>query len=160
LGRSVDIRALAALAGFVISSGSEGRLTQGFFEGYGFSGVLIAFLARNNAVLAAIVAFLIAMLFVTGQSLQIFYQIPFAMVQMIQAIIVMCVAGFGILHSPPRAFPTLRPAMQSVLLSWLANSPALAVPYALAALGLIIGERSGVLSLGAEGLMLVGALAE
>ena len=34
----------------------------------------------------AIVAFLIAMLFVTGQSLQIFYQIPFAMVQMIQAI--------------------------------------------------------------------------
>lgn len=85
--------ALAALAGFVISSGSEGRLTQGFFEGYGFSGVLIAFLARNNAVLAAIVAFLIAMLFVTGQSLQIFYQIPFAMVQMIQAIIVMCVAA-------------------------------------------------------------------
>ena len=50
--------------------------------------------------------------------------------------------------------------MQSVLLSWLANSPALAVPYALAALGLIIGERSGVLSLGAEGLMLVGALAD
>jgi simple sugar transport system permease protein len=49
--------------------------------------------------------------------------------------------------------------MQSVLLSWLTNSPALAVPYALAALGLIIGERSGVLSLGAEGLMLVGALA-
>jgi general nucleoside transport system permease protein len=85
--------ALAALGGFVICSGSEGRLTQGFFEGYGFSGVLIAFLARNNAVLAAIVAFLIAMLFVTGQSLQIFYQIPFAMVQMIQAIIVMCVAA-------------------------------------------------------------------
>ena len=49
--------------------------------------------------------------------------------------------------------------MQSVLLSWLVNSPALAAPYALAALGLIIGERSGVLSLGAEGLMLVGALA-
>jgi simple sugar transport system permease protein len=41
----------------------------------------------------------------------------------------------------------------------LYNLPALAVPYALASLGLIIGERSGVLSLGAEGLMLVGALA-
>jgi general nucleoside transport system permease protein len=85
--------ALAALAGFVISSGIEGRLTQGFFEGYGFSGVLIAFLARNNALFAAIVAFLIAVLFVTGQSIQIFYQIPFAMVQMIQAIIVICVAA-------------------------------------------------------------------
>jgi general nucleoside transport system permease protein len=85
--------ALAALGGFVVPSGIAGRLTQGFFEGYGFSGVLIAFLARNNALAAAIVAVLIAMLFVTGQSFQIFYQIPFAMVQMIQAIIVMCVAA-------------------------------------------------------------------
>jgi general nucleoside transport system permease protein len=85
--------ALAALAGFVICSGSEGRLTQGFFEGYGFSGVLIAFLARNNAIFAAVVACLIAVLFVAGQGFQIFYQIPFSMVQMIQAIIVMCVAA-------------------------------------------------------------------
>ncbi|MDQ0017554.1 simple sugar transport system permease protein [Variovorax boronicumulans] len=45
-----------------------------------------------------------------------------------------------------------------VLLNWLANTPDFAVPYALAALGLIICERAGVLSLGAEGLMLVGAL--
>jgi general nucleoside transport system permease protein len=46
-----------------------------------------------------------------------------------------------------------------MLISWLASVPDFAVPYALAALGLIIAERSGVLSLGAEGLMLVGALA-
>ncbi|MDB5773964.1 MAG: transporter permease [Herbaspirillum sp.] len=43
--------------------------------------------------------------------------------------------------------------------NWLGNAPDFAVPYALAALGLILTERSGVLSLGAEGLMLVGALA-
>ena len=49
--------------------------------------------------------------------------------------------------------------MQDLLLSWLTNIPALAVPYALASLGLIVSERTGVLSLGAEGLMLVGALA-
>jgi general nucleoside transport system permease protein len=49
--------------------------------------------------------------------------------------------------------------VQDILLSWLGNTPSLAVPFALAALGLIISERSGVLSLGAEGLMLVGALA-
>jgi general nucleoside transport system permease protein len=85
--------AIAGLAGFVVPSGMEGRLTQGFFEGYGFSGVLIAFLAQNNPLIAGIVAVLVAVLFVTGQSLQIFYQIPFAMVQLIQAIIVMCVAG-------------------------------------------------------------------
>jgi simple sugar transport system permease protein len=44
------------------------------------------------------------------------------------------------------------------LTSWLADAPITAVPYALAALGLIISERSGVLNLTAEGLMLVGAL--
>jgi len=47
----------------------------------------------------------------------------------------------------------------SIVLNWLASTPDFAVPYALAALGLIISERAGVLSLGAEGLMLVGALA-
>jgi simple sugar transport system permease protein len=45
------------------------------------------------------------------------------------------------------------------LINWLANAPVTAVPYALAALGLIVAERSGVLNLTAEGLMLIGALA-
>jgi ABC-type uncharacterized transport system permease subunit len=45
------------------------------------------------------------------------------------------------------------------LINWLANIPAFAVPFALAALGLIVTEKSGVLSLGAEGYLLVGAMA-
>lgn len=85
--------AFAGLAGFSITAGQEFRMTQAFFVGYGFSGVLIAFLARNNAPLAAVVAFLVAMLFVAGQSLQVFYQIPFAMVRLIQAIVIICVAA-------------------------------------------------------------------
>lgn len=85
--------ALAGLAGCVVAAGQEGRLTQAFYSGYGFSGILIAFLARNNPLAAAVVAVLIAGLFVTGRSLQVFYQIPFSMVQLIQAIIVICVAS-------------------------------------------------------------------
>ncbi|MDP9899649.1 ABC transporter permease [Variovorax ginsengisoli] len=46
----------------------------------------------------------------------------------------------------------------AIATNWLGNAPDFAVPYALAALGLILTERAGVLSLGAEGLMLVGAL--
>ena len=46
-----------------------------------------------------------------------------------------------------------------LLIPWLGSIPDFAVPYALAVLGLILAERAGVLSLGAEGLMLVGALA-
>jgi simple sugar transport system permease protein len=45
------------------------------------------------------------------------------------------------------------------LVNWLAAVPEFAVPFALAALGLLVIEKAGVLSLGAEGFMLVGALA-
>ncbi|MBC7726433.1 MAG: ABC transporter permease, partial [Microbacteriaceae bacterium] len=85
--------ALAGIAGFLVVAGQEGRLTQAFYTGYGFSGILIAFLARNNPIAATIVALLIATLFIAGRSLQVFYQIPFSMVQLIQAIIVVCVAS-------------------------------------------------------------------
>jgi ABC-type uncharacterized transport system permease subunit len=49
--------------------------------------------------------------------------------------------------------------VKDFLINWIANVPVTAVPYALAALGLIVSERSGVLNLTAEGLMLIGALA-
>jgi simple sugar transport system permease protein len=91
---------LAALAGFVVVSGQEGRLTQSFFQGYGVTGVLIGFLARNNPLAAAIVAILMSVLIVAGQNLQVFYSIPQSMVQLIQAVIVMCVAAsdFLVVH--------------------------------------------------------------
>lgn len=49
--------------------------------------------------------------------------------------------------------------MTEFLINWVAIVPSFAVPFALAALGLIVCEQAGVLNLGAEGFMLVGALA-
>lgn len=49
--------------------------------------------------------------------------------------------------------------MFDFLVNWIANVPAFAAPFALAALGLIVTEKAGVLSLGAEGFMLMGAMA-
>ncbi|WP_187970129.1 ABC transporter permease [Aquibium microcysteis] len=49
--------------------------------------------------------------------------------------------------------------MTEFLINWVAIVPSFAVPFALAALGLIICEQAGVLNLGAEGFMLAGALA-
>jgi ABC-type uncharacterized transport system permease subunit len=85
--------ACCGIAGFVNVASQEGRLTQSFASGYVFSGVLIAFLSRNDPIVVAVVGFLIAVLFITGQTLQVFYQIPFTMVQMIEAIIVIAVAS-------------------------------------------------------------------
>ena len=82
------------LAGFLVAAGQEGRLTQAFYQGYGFSGILIAFLARNHPIAAgAGGTVLVATLFIAGRNLQVFYQIPFSMVQLIEAIIVICVAA-------------------------------------------------------------------
>ena len=49
--------------------------------------------------------------------------------------------------------------MLDFMVDWIAFTPIFAVPLVLATLGLIINERAGVLNLGAEGLMLCGALA-
>ncbi len=49
--------------------------------------------------------------------------------------------------------------MLGFIVDWIAFTPIFAVPLVLATLGLIINERAGVLNLGAEGLMLCGALA-
>jgi simple sugar transport system permease protein len=45
------------------------------------------------------------------------------------------------------------------ILNWIATIPSFAAPLLLASLGLILSERSGVINLGAEGLMSVGAMA-
>jgi len=85
--------AMAGFGGEAILTGTEGRLTYTYFPGYGFSGVLIAFLARNNPLGVVAVAVLVAILFVAGQNLQIFFQIPGSMVQVIEAIMVFSVAS-------------------------------------------------------------------
>ena len=41
----------------------------------------------------ALAPLVVAMLFVAGRNLQVFYQVPFSMVQLIQAILVICVAS-------------------------------------------------------------------
>jgi simple sugar transport system permease protein len=93
LGAVLLSGALAGLAGFVVTAGEVGRLSQTFYQGFGFSAVLIAFLSRNDPLAVTCVAFLVALLYAGGNSLQIFDQIPASMVQLIQAIIVMAAAS-------------------------------------------------------------------
>lgn len=102
--------ALAGIAGFTVCAGVEYRMTQSFFGGYGFSGILIAFLARNDPLGALAASVLVGVLFVAGQSLQVFYAVPAAMVQLIQAVIVICVAASDFLvHHRVRWVPARGP---------------------------------------------------
>jgi simple sugar transport system permease protein len=48
--------------------------------------------------------------------------------------------------------------MSAMFLGWLTSLPAFAAPFLLATLGLIINERAGVMNLGVEGIMAMGAV--
>lgn len=49
--------------------------------------------------------------------------------------------------------------MMDFLITWAASTPTFAGPIMLACIGLIMSERAGVMNLGAEGMMAVGAMA-
>jgi ABC-type uncharacterized transport system permease subunit len=48
--------------------------------------------------------------------------------------------------------------MSAILINWLAATPSFAAPFLLATIGLIINERAGVMNLGVEGIMAMGAV--
>lgn len=83
--------ALAGLAGFLLVSGQEHRLTQSLCLGYGFSGIVIAFLARLSTAGTLLSAVLVAVLYTAADNLQVFYQLPRALVDVIQALLLLCI---------------------------------------------------------------------
>jgi simple sugar transport system permease protein len=85
--------ALSGMAGYVVASALEYRLTANLAGSYGFTGIVIAFLARNTAPGVMVVAFLTAGLFVGGQSIKIFYGLPPALIGMLLSIVLLSVAG-------------------------------------------------------------------
>ncbi|AGA85358.1 hypothetical protein Psest_0765 [Stutzerimonas stutzeri RCH2] len=52
-------------------------------------------------------------------------------------------------RSPPYTPRSERRKLMDMIANWLGNTPDFAVPFALAALGLILTDRAGVLALGA-----------
>lgn len=93
LGAVLCSGAVGGLNGFLISAGVEGRMTQGLHAGFLFNGVLIAFIGRNHPLGVLVTAFFMAVLIQLGQSLQVFFGTPFAVVRLTQAIFIIFVAG-------------------------------------------------------------------
>ncbi|MBT3170434.1 MAG: ABC transporter permease [Rhodospirillaceae bacterium] len=84
---------LAGVAGFTIAAATEGRLTFTLAAGYGFSGIVIAFLAGNRPLMVVVVAFLMGGLYIAGESMKVFYSLPDALVGLFQAVIVLSVTA-------------------------------------------------------------------
>ena len=84
---------LAGTTGFVIASAHEFRLSPPMVLGYAFSGIVIAFLAGNKPFKVVLVAFLMGGLYVAGESMKVFYNLPDSIIGLIQAIIVLSVTA-------------------------------------------------------------------
>ncbi len=82
--------AIAGLAGFSEVAGLQHRLQHGISPGYGYTAIIIAWLAKRSAVGVVIVSFLMGVLLVGGDSLQILWQLPVAFVYAFQGLILFC----------------------------------------------------------------------
>src|SRR5258708_13455934 len=81
------------LGGVVEVSGIQGRLVSELSPGYGFMGFLVAWLAANNAAGIVLMSFLFAVISSIGDILQITQGLPFAVVNILMAVILFIVLG-------------------------------------------------------------------
>ncbi len=81
--------ALAAMAGIIEVAGVQSRLRPEFSPGYGFTAIPIALLGRNGAVQVLLAGLFFAVLFVGGRSMGINFGVPNALVDVIQALVIL-----------------------------------------------------------------------
>ena len=82
---------IAGLAGMAEVTAIQGRLVAEVSPGYGFIGLLVAWLARNSAAGIVAMAFLFAVISSVGDTLQITQGLPFAVVNILMAVILFIV---------------------------------------------------------------------
>ncbi len=85
--------AIAGLAGFNELAGIHYRLQQDISIGYGYTGIIVAWLARNHPLGIIPSALFLASIFVSAEVLQIDYGLPISMVFLFQGVILFTVLG-------------------------------------------------------------------
>jgi len=93
IGAMVLSGVLSALAGFGQVSAIEGRLRPVLSPGYGYTGFLVAWLARHNPVAIVLVSFLMAGLLSGADALQLNQRLPAATVNIFQGLIFFFLLG-------------------------------------------------------------------
>jgi simple sugar transport system permease protein len=105
---------LAGLAGMAEVAGISHRLQQGLTLGYGFTAIIVAWLARLNPWAVLLVAFALAVLLVGGDQIQISMGLPASVALVLQGIIFFFVlAGDIFTQYRLRLLREARDAMQS-----------------------------------------------
>lgn len=79
--------ALAGVVGFSEVAGVQFRLQEGISHGYGYTAIIVAWLAGRSAVGVLVVSVIMSVILVGGDSLQILMQLPVAFVNLFQGLI-------------------------------------------------------------------------
>jgi simple sugar transport system permease protein len=87
----------SGVAGMALVSGIVLRLRHGLSPGYGYTAIIIAWLARLNPIGAVVVALLFGGLLVSGDALQIGLGLAFSTVLVFQGLILLFVVGADVL---------------------------------------------------------------
>ena len=87
--------ALAGLGGFAQLAGAEFKIRSGFLAGYGYIGFLASWLARHRPIGVALASLLLAGIAIGGDSLQLDSHLPAASVNVLMALVLLGVFGFG-----------------------------------------------------------------
>jgi len=145
-------------------TGPIGQLTTDISPGYGFTAVIVAFLGRLHPIGAIFAGLLLALSYLGGDAAQIDLGLPNAVTGIFQGVLLFLLLACDILINFRVRLPARRSEtggsglMIFFLTSFVVSVMAAATPLLLAATGELVTERSGVLNLGVEGMMLVGAV--
>ena len=157
--------ASAGLAGMIEVAAVQGKTNANLAAGYGFTGILVAFLARHNPLAIIPVAILLGGISASGGLLQRRLGLPDASVLVLQGIIFVAVLG------ERRALRADRLSERQILnmadgtiglwtvpLAVFGGAIRVSTPFLFVSLGECITERSGRINLGLEGTLVMGAM--
>lgn len=95
MGTLLAAGALAGMAGMIEVAGIEGRLRPSTGVGYGYLGFLASWMALNHSLWLVVTAFLIGIISVGGNALQISSGLPSSSVNILMALVLFAILALG-----------------------------------------------------------------
>ena len=158
---------MAGLAGILEVVSQLGQINLGFPSGYGFTAIIVSFLGRLNPIGVFFAGLILAVTYVGGQVAQTVVHVPEATAGIFQATMLFFILASDILvryrlriirDAPRRGSRGSAGMSLGFFIDALVTVVAVTTPILLAATGELVVEKSGVINLGVEGMMLIGAV--